>query len=72
VCPVLSCLIGPSRCLDDVDDEVRDRAAMYLRLFRESLLADTYVKEGESPGVSGTCGLLTRSQNLSSRWTPSS
>lgn len=36
-----------SRCLDDVDDEVRDRAAMYLRMFKESLMADTYVKEGE-------------------------
>jgi len=46
-----SCLTDPSRCLDDVDDEVRDRAAMYLRMFRESLLADSYVKEGESPRV---------------------
>ena len=42
-----------SRCLDDVDDEVRDRAAMYLRMFKESLLADTYVKEGKPPDVSG-------------------
>ncbi|KAH8099743.1 coatomer subunit gamma [Cristinia sonorae] len=33
------------RCLDDVDDEVRDRAAMYLRLFGETALAATYVKE---------------------------
>ena len=70
MCPVLSCLTGPSRCLDDVDDEVRDRAAMYLRLFRESLLADTYAKEGISLGVLSTRGLLTGSQNLSSRWTP--
>ena len=37
----------PPRCLDDVDDEVRDRAAMYLRMFKETFLADTYVKEGE-------------------------
>ncbi|KAF9780088.1 coatomer subunit gamma [Thelephora terrestris] len=34
-----------NRCLDDVDDEVRDRAAMYLRMFKECLLADAYVKE---------------------------
>ncbi|KAF5392451.1 hypothetical protein D9757_002281 [Collybiopsis confluens] len=34
-----------NRCLDDVDDEVRDRAALYLRTFREKTLADTYVKE---------------------------
>ena len=47
--PIPSYLTVPPRCLDDVDDEVRDRAAMYLRMFKESLLADTYVKEGESP-----------------------
>ncbi|KAI9570164.1 coatomer subunit gamma [Boletus coccyginus] len=34
-----------SRCLDDVDDEVRDRAAMYVRVFKEKPLADVYVKE---------------------------
>ncbi|KAF8518350.1 coatomer subunit gamma [Hysterangium stoloniferum] len=34
-----------SRCLDDVDDEVRDRAAMYLRVINDSVLAETYVKE---------------------------
>ncbi|KAF9015744.1 armadillo-type protein [Cyathus striatus] len=34
-----------NRCLDDVDDEVRDRAALYLKVFREKPLADTYVKE---------------------------
>ncbi|KAF8578751.1 coatomer subunit gamma [Ramaria rubella] len=34
-----------SRCLDDVDDEVRDRAAMYLRVISDSALAETYVKE---------------------------
>jgi coatomer protein complex subunit gamma len=32
--------------LDDVDDEVRDRAAMYLKVMKEASLADTYVKEG--------------------------
>jgi coatomer protein complex subunit gamma len=36
------------RCLDDVDDEVRDRAALYLRVFKEKPLADVYVKEGSS------------------------
>ncbi|KAF9531865.1 coatomer subunit gamma [Crepidotus variabilis] len=34
-----------NRCLDDVDDEVRDRAALYLKVFKEKPLADTYVKE---------------------------
>lgn len=35
-----------SRCLDDVDDEVRDRAAMYLKVLDEKTLADVYVREG--------------------------
>lgn len=35
-----------ARCLDDVDDEVRDRAAMYVKVFKEKPLADAYVKEG--------------------------
>ncbi|KAF9225339.1 Coatomer, gamma subunit [Gyrodon lividus] len=34
-----------NRCLDDVDDEVRDRATMYLKVFKEKPLADAYVKE---------------------------
>ncbi|GJE86234.1 coatomer subunit gamma [Phanerochaete sordida] len=34
-----------NRCLDDVDDEVRDRAAMYLKVYQEPPLADIYVKE---------------------------
>ncbi|KAI6048037.1 coatomer subunit gamma [Pisolithus marmoratus] len=34
-----------NRCLDDVDDEVRDRAAMYLKVMKERPLADVYVKE---------------------------
>jgi len=37
----------PCRCLDDVDDEVRDRAALYLKLYEDHPLADMYVKEGE-------------------------
>lgn len=34
-----------SRCLDDIDDEVRDRAAMYLRVMKEDALAEPLVKE---------------------------
>lgn len=34
------------RCLDDVDDEVRDRAAMYLKVYQAPPLAEVYVKEG--------------------------
>ncbi|EKM61443.1 uncharacterized protein PHACADRAFT_180560 [Phanerochaete carnosa HHB-10118-sp] len=34
-----------NRCLDDVDDEVRDRAAMYLKVYQEPPLAEAYVKE---------------------------
>ncbi|PPQ77020.1 hypothetical protein CVT25_014837 [Psilocybe cyanescens] len=34
-----------NRCLDDVDDEVRDRAALYLKVFKVKTLEETYVKE---------------------------
>jgi coatomer subunit gamma len=34
--------------LDDVDDEVRDRAALYLKTFKNEPLAVSYVKEGQS------------------------
>ncbi|KAG8756241.1 coatomer subunit gamma [Serendipita sp. 396] len=34
-----------NRCLDDVDDEVRDRAALYLRIMKEEELAESFVKE---------------------------
>ncbi|KAG8894765.1 coatomer subunit gamma, partial [Tulasnella sp. 403] len=34
-----------NRCLDDVDDEVRDRAAMYLRVLEDEPLAQKYVNE---------------------------
>ncbi|KAG6879445.1 hypothetical protein C0992_002576 [Termitomyces sp. T32_za158] len=34
-----------NRCLDDVDDEVRDRAALYLKAFTTKPLANAYVKE---------------------------
>jgi coatomer protein complex subunit gamma len=37
-----------TRCLDDVDDEVRDRAALNLRLMTESdEMADRFIKNGE-------------------------
>lgn len=36
------------RCLDDVDDEVRDRAAMYLKALEEESLADTYIRNDSS------------------------
>lgn len=49
------------RCLDDIDDEVRDRAAMYLRMFKESLLVDTYVKEGRLVALSSTRRLTGQS-----------
>jgi hypothetical protein len=35
------------RCLDDVDDEVRDRAAMYLKVLEDKPLAETFVKDGK-------------------------
>lgn len=34
-----------NRCLEDIDDEVRDRAALYLKIFQERQLADSYVRE---------------------------
>ncbi|KAJ6520303.1 coatomer subunit gamma [Mycena sanguinolenta] len=34
-----------NRCLDDVDDEVRDRAAMYLKVFKTQTLVQPYIKE---------------------------
>ncbi|KAI0673741.1 coatomer subunit gamma [Trametes maxima] len=34
-----------NRCLDDVDDEVRDRAALYLKVYDAPPLVEPYVKE---------------------------
>ncbi|KAJ7044941.1 coatomer subunit gamma [Mycena alexandri] len=34
-----------NRCLDDIDDEVRDRAAMYLKVLKSQTLVDSYIKE---------------------------
>ncbi|POW06911.1 hypothetical protein PSTT_08602 [Puccinia striiformis] len=36
-----------TRCLDDVDDEVRDRAALYLKVLDEEPLAEKFVKDGK-------------------------
>jgi len=36
------------RCLEDIDDEVRDRAAMYIKVLEEKALADVFVREGTS------------------------
>jgi hypothetical protein len=33
-------------CLDDVDDEVRDRAALYLKTIKTAPLAEKYVNDG--------------------------
>jgi coatomer protein complex subunit gamma len=35
-----------TRCLDDADDEVRDRAAMFLKVIYEKDLAEKYVSDG--------------------------
>ena len=43
---VWACLTD-NRCLDDVDDEVRDRAAMYLKVYEEPPLIQPYIKEGK-------------------------
>lgn len=34
-----------TRCLDDVDDEVRDRAALYIKVLDQEPLADKFVKD---------------------------
>jgi coatomer protein complex subunit gamma len=36
-----------TRCLDDVDDEVRDRATLYLSLMDDAESAKRYIKDGE-------------------------
>jgi hypothetical protein len=48
------------RCLDDVDDEVRDRAAMYLRVMKEQPLAEKLVQEGESSAPAGASEHLNK------------
>lgn len=36
-----------TRCLEDVDDEVRDRAAFNLKLMDREPLANSYVRDGK-------------------------
>jgi coatomer subunit gamma len=46
-----------TRCLDDTDDEVRDRAALNLKLMDEDdELATKFIRNGTNPGI----GLLKR------------
>jgi coatomer protein complex subunit gamma len=59
------------RCLDDVDDEVRDRAALYLKVFGEKPLADAYVKEGMSIARYTGQRIKMDLQNQFSLWPPS-
>ncbi|EPQ29096.1 uncharacterized protein PFL1_03385 [Pseudozyma flocculosa PF-1] len=47
------------RCLDDVDDEVRDRAALYLRILQQSRLADKIVQEDSGFKLSALEAALT-------------
>ncbi len=56
---LFSLLIFVCRCLDDVDDEVRDRAAMYLKVYDEPLLVQPYIKEGRAHLVFGFATVLT-------------
>ena len=49
-----------TRCLDDVDDEVRDRAALNLRMMGESDdMANRFVKNGELE-TSANCEVLSQ------------
>ena len=62
-----------TRCLDDVDDEVRDRAALNLRLMNEEddEMASNFVKNGSltsDPNPKVTLVLLTSSQKACSRF----
>lgn len=36
-----------TRCLDDTDDEVRDRAALNLRLIEKEDMAEQFISNGE-------------------------
>jgi coatomer protein complex subunit gamma len=40
-----------TRCLDDVDDEVRDRATLYLSLMDNDDCAKRYIKDGKLRNV---------------------
>lgn len=57
-----------TRCLDDVDDEVRDRAALNLRLMHEDdSLGERFIKNGESIAIillPGFVKLIMPSDNM--------
>lgn len=63
-----------TRCLDDVDDEVRDRAALNLRLMSEDdEMAEKFVKNGKGSKVSGmSWAMLTNFQTACFRFHTSS
>jgi coatomer protein complex subunit gamma len=55
-----------TRCLDDVDDEVRDRAALNLRLMTESdEMGDRFIKNGEVPIMCVNFRANTKQRTLS-------
>jgi hypothetical protein len=56
-------------CLDDVDDEVRDRAAFNLKLMQDEPLANTFVRDG-APQVLRSSSGGSRLE-LMSAWTDS-
>lgn len=47
----LTSLSYTNSCLEDVDDEVRDRAALYLKTMENKQMAQSYVKEGKETRV---------------------
>ena len=50
-----------TRCLDDTDDEVRDRAALNLRLMaEEDEVATRFIKNGRSSRFSGITLLMSQ------------
>lgn len=54
-----------SRCLDDVDDEVRDRAALNLRLMsEEDELAEKFVKNGKVYSIRKTIFIMLTIQQI--------
>ena len=55
-----------TRCLDDVDDEVRDRAALNLKLMAEEddEMATRFVKNGMCPGAFDSTATNTVSDNM--------
>lgn len=47
------------RCLDDTDDEVRDRAAMYMRIIQDDELANKTVKDAHTYSITALEGSLS-------------